>query len=728
MIKLLKNRKGFAMAELLAVSIVLLFIFSVLFSNYLPLVAEYETRLSYNDVTAQYAAHYIRKMYKEALEDSNQGKGLEQLLTKGINDDGFHTVYNTNPEQKNTAIYDEILSKDKVDCKKIIDGYEIEEIIITKYKLKDGNEKGYVKTSYTKDSGSLYSYINYLPNYEKSIYTEKDESGGAQLYRIILKTKNYGYATTPILSDYKTPNECFVFATNGNGLKITKYLYNEKNGCGTTVTIPRTGKGNGISGRITEIGNGAFSKKENDSTDLGYNVKEVILTNQIRRIGNNAFKGSNLEKIPSLLNNVENIGAYAFANTKITEVDLSDFPASSYTIGDYAFSENKNLSNVELPKNNIYSDINNNNKVLTKGLFAKSGTETDGINVTIPGEMTTVGEEMFYLAKIKGITLNKGVQTIGTSAFAQTDNDGNVIGNSSIENLEFQSTVEKIGERSFDGLGIGNINFNSSGVNLLIGNYAFRNEAKNNSTIKEETRNNTITIPSRVTEIGRGAFDNLKCTDKECVEGKIKELIFEDGSKLTTIDADAFRANNIRAVEIPNSVNKIGEKAFSRNSNLTNVTLPQNNSNYSTISKELFYGCGNLESITIPNSVNSINESAFYVASAVSGNKLKEVIIDVEKSELQRISSHAFYGQENLEEFKIPAKVDIIQADAFGECNKLTKIENYSSNVDFTKRGCPVFYSTTTCDITSEGNNIYLKYQDKAQKTITYMGGATNNE
>ena len=45
--KRLKCSKGFAMAELLAVCLIVLVLFSVLFSNYLPLVAQYENRINY---------------------------------------------------------------------------------------------------------------------------------------------------------------------------------------------------------------------------------------------------------------------------------------------------------------------------------------------------------------------------------------------------------------------------------------------------------------------------------------------------------------------------------------------------------------------------------------------------------------------------------------------------------------------------------------------------------
>ena len=80
MLKKLKSVKAFAMAELLAVCVAMLAIFSILFSNYLPLVAEYENRISYNDVTSEYAAHYFRKMYISALSDSSLGETRKNTI------------------------------------------------------------------------------------------------------------------------------------------------------------------------------------------------------------------------------------------------------------------------------------------------------------------------------------------------------------------------------------------------------------------------------------------------------------------------------------------------------------------------------------------------------------------------------------------------------------------------------------------------------------------------
>ena len=186
--KLLKNRKGFAMAELLAVCIIVLGIFSMLFANYLPLLAEYENRINYNNVTAQYASHYIRKMYLSVLNSANTKEQYINIIEQGIsNGNGVFTVYG----KGNTEILNQ-LSSNRETLEKLIENYGIEEIAITKYNLQEAKEK--------YKNGNLKNYINYLPTYKNSSNID------TEYYRLIIKTKNYGYATTPILFDNNEEN------------------------------------------------------------------------------------------------------------------------------------------------------------------------------------------------------------------------------------------------------------------------------------------------------------------------------------------------------------------------------------------------------------------------------------------------------------------------------------------------------------------------------------------
>ena len=700
-----KNKKGFAMAELLAVSIVLLFIFSILFSNYLPLVAEYENRLSYNDVTAQYAAHYIRKMYKEALLDTDLQTQFDDVKTGKV---GYMTVYKKG-DTSQQSIYNHIGtvtnssiswadSPGKKELKKkeienVINEYGIEEIIITRYKLED------VKANYSKGSGSLYNYIKYLPSYEKSIYTGNDLSTDSiQLYRIILKTKDYGYATTPILSDYRTPDSCFKFANNDDGKTktITDYLFNEDNGCGKMVIIKSTP----IDGKyITKIGDDAF--KDNP-------IESVQFSDKITFIGKSAFEGTHLKDF-NIPTSVTTIGYRAFANTDINKITLS----TGIVIGDYAFAENKNLESVTLPNSNIYPS---GSSIPTKGLFARSGNGASGIAVTIPGKMINVGDEMFYLAKVKSIALEEGVKTIGDKAFSQF-NGSSLINNkldSHYTKITIPSSVINIGygkytagesladiSDCFRGLGITELIFTSSDKELLIGASAFRN----NNIDK-------LTIPPRVKEIGGYAFENSNITT----------LSFEEGSKLIKIGVAAFTNNNINGIVLPDDIESIGAEAFKDNPSLKTVSLP-NNQYYDTISGNLFNGKSSLTTITIPSYVKIIGESAFNPST--NTNSLEEVIF-AEGSQLTTINGLAFANNKKLRSFIIPEKVTIIKNKAFASCPNLTEITNNSSKIidKLYSNGCEIFFlddSNGTCSssISDDRKNIVISYEKGYTVTIT---------
>ena len=56
------NNKGFILAETLVVSIFLTVVFTMIYSNFYPIIGEYEKRESYDDVDGKYAAYWIKRM------------------------------------------------------------------------------------------------------------------------------------------------------------------------------------------------------------------------------------------------------------------------------------------------------------------------------------------------------------------------------------------------------------------------------------------------------------------------------------------------------------------------------------------------------------------------------------------------------------------------------------------------------------------------------------------
>ena len=537
----LKNNKGFAMAELLAVSMVILLLFSILFSNYLPLVAEYENRLSYNDVTAEYAGYYVRKMY--LTDDNKLSSSTTRIIANGIGIKSFYKVYDKNASI-NKVCEQYVVNEQDGDkkviaekyCNSILDEYAIEEIIITNYSMTD------VKSKYTKSSGKLYKYIQYLPEYKNTIYT-----GNNDLYRIILKTKD-GYATTPIDTDYYTPGSCFTGNSVSGGIEITKYNMTGSD-CGSMVAIRKDKKltmknsdGKSITGKIVSIGNSAFK---------GLGITSINLNGMVKSIGASAFEGSKLERIDLL--GVTSIGDSAFEGSKLERIDLSGVTS----IGDSAF-KNTQISSIDIPSsvtivgkevfanNSELTSIKINNSAVSVGEFMDSGNSSIDSSINL-GSVVKVSENMFknFQFSSNSTIAMSNVTSIGASAFE----------GSKLERIDL-SGVTSVGEKAFA------LSSGSSNSNILpkvdlssvtdLGNNAFENRKINELDLSG----------SSITSISKFAF-------KSC---DISSVTFSD--KITSVGEGSFEGNNFNKIVLPSSLTNIGVNAFKENSNITSFDLP----------------------------------------------------------------------------------------------------------------------------------------------------------
>ena len=546
--KKLKSMKGFAMAELLAVSLVILVLFSVLFSNYLPLVAEYENRIMYNDVSAQYAAYYVRQIVKDAIDKNNFSTGITT-----INDDDYVSLFKYSDEgnadnricELASSKYNEEKARNssKYACNKMLALYGIKEVIVTKYSLADLKNR----KKYKQSDGSLYEYIQYLPKYENTIYTEEND-----LYRIILKADNK-YATTPVKVDYTTPGKCFT-GTKDSGNNLTITGYNEKDSdCGKEVVIStkqisiKDSSGNTITGIIKKIGDNAFNGKDINSIDFG-NVTEI---------GESAFENSNLSNINSFKeSSVTSIDASAFKNTKLEDVKLPDNLAS---IGDAAFSSIKTLKSISLTNKDIYGT--------TSDLFSGSGTP-QGIDVQFLSNIKTVGEKMFYNANIKLMNFG-GIVTIKKEAFAMKEDNSGI----SLP-VSIPPNVTTIEESAFENRKIDSLSFSGAAQNRRLTTVSKRAFAMSNDNNNSSLSN--VKIPFYLTDLGESAFENRKIkilnipylTNIELIPKKAFyncgiEQLNNSNIKITTIEESAFDKNNFNTkVNIPATVTSIGQNAF----------------------------------------------------------------------------------------------------------------------------------------------------------------------
>ena len=189
----------------------------------------------------------------------------------------------------------------------------------------------------------------------------------------------------------------------------------------------------------------------------------------------------------------------------------------------------------------------------------------------------------------------------------------------------------------------------------------------------------SVVIPTNVTTVGYSAF-------KRC--SSLTTVTFEKESQLKTIGGDYYYGafsdcTALTSIEIPASVETIGNTAFKRCSKLTTITFEKGSllktiggGYYSSYYHGAFSDCSSLTSIEIPASVETIEATAFSDCS-----KLATVTFE-KGSQLKIIgggysSSYyygAFLGCSSLTSIEIPASVETIEATAFKRCSKLTTV------------------------------------------------------
>lgn len=139
----------------------------------------------------------------------------------------------------------------------------------------------------------------------------------------------------------------------------------------------------------------------------------------------------------------------------------------------------------------------------------------------------------------------------------------------------------------------------------------------------------SVKIPASVNTIGNEAF-------YDCLN--LKEVIFEEGSNLTSIGKSAFyNCTGLKSVKIPASVTLLDSCSFEDCTSLKEVIFEEG-SKLENIETTAFAYCIVLEKIFIPSGVTNIGKEAFYWCPA-----LKEVIFE-EGSKLKTVGADAFYG------------------------------------------------------------------------------------
>lgn len=377
---------------------------------------------------------------------------------------------------------------------------------------------------------------------------------------------------------------------------------------------------------LTSVGDNAFWSC--------YSLVLDNLPNSLLYVGREAFCDVPLKALK--LDRKVEMGAYAFSNTPITEIEMatpcdsiregtfSDCPnLTKITIGEglkyigYGAFSNSPVKEANLPSTlrdissyaflgyssycPFINDIQPENHIRYIGKVAylcvdrdleeytiKEGTVTladnlfeswQGTTFHIPASVEQIGNKAFAGTPIKTLPEMPGLKRIGDEAFYGCKN---------LKKVTIPETVEYIGAGIFSGCSnIWSLTYNA--INAECASYMFFN---NDNHLEK------IVIGDKVRRLPRGLFGGKEFTEvtlPACLE---------------RIDDNAFSGcENLTTINLSDSIRYIGDNAFYGCSSLKNIHWPLR---LTTIGSQAFRQTA-LETISLPEGVTSVGDGAFYI-------------------------------------------------------------------------------------------------------------------
>ena len=379
---------------------------------------------------------------------------------------------------------------------------------------------------------------------------------------------------------------------------------------------------------------------------------------------------------------VKGVLSYAFSNDKT--IERVDIPEGYTEIQEYAFRECTNLEKVGLPdsiefiRHHAFQDCTALKKIrlpaslkeMDHGVFMNCISLQGSLD--IPDGIVWIGEMCFAdCGRLTEIHIPDSVISISPDAFN---------GCASLSELTLPGGIVYIGTGAFHGctslvsVDVSDVSAASpdnTQIQCGLQGFAF----SDCSSLK------TVKIPGSVKTVEPGAFSNCQLLGRIILGEGITSIGGRSGLYCSVFS----ECQNLRTVELPTTLTRIGVYAFYGCKSLRNINIPES---VREIDDGAFQGCESLSSIMIPESLTNLGEWAFYHCINLQGSVTVPVgvtligkytffecrISTVEIKGATRIKESAFQNCSNLETVILPESITQIESYAFAGCSSLSTI------------------------------------------------------
>ncbi len=365
-----------------------------------------------------------------------------------------------------------------------------------------------------------------------------------------------------------------------------------------------------------------------NSLQTELNVPSYINSKPVLSISERAFENYTSLQTVILPSTLKVINNYAFNNCYNLE---SVVAPGLEEIGSYAFNECKKLTSVNM-----------GNKVRTIQSRAFFGCVAL-VSIDLSDSLETIGSTAFQsCTSLQTVDFGTSLITIEASAFYNCNK---------LTSITLPTTLRTIGNSAFQSCSSLTSVSLPEGLLTLGSNVFYYNRALT-----------TIKLPDTITSIGNGAFDECNKLQSANIPRDLETIPHEMFLDCTVLSTVTFHNNSI--------LKSINYNAF-RNTALTSINLP-NTLQY--IGNYAFYNVDELTTVSIPDSVTSMGSSVFYSCDGITSYKLS--------AQMTKIPDYLFRSSTKLTEIIIPSQITEIGVGAFYDCTNVTSIKIQTSKLE----------------------------------------------